>query len=285
MTFLPHRLNRQPVVVRADRRRVVDLRRPVRCAGFALGLPLAWLTHSIAMVPTLIVAGIALASSSAAVPCARRSAAGPDTWLYRQPSGGWPCGTRRWRRSWAGSASSPVRATGPPGATPIEPPMSRFKNEVAQPAGAREDAASGAGALFVVALLLGFGWWSAPKVSPSTCRRICARAARASGGTCRLRVYAFTFYIWQQAALAHERRRGLPAQPARAVGLPGRRAAGPSATGLQYRRASGELRQRVRGIYEIPGRGYGDDPAMRVRWFPDRDWIVTLDVSADDTTA
>src|SRR3546814_2236615 len=27
-----------------------------------------------------------------------------------------------------------------------------------------------------------------------------------------------------------------------------------------YRRSTGELRQRVRGIYEIPGRGYGDDP-------------------------
>src|SRR3546814_17301569 len=29
----------------------------------------------------------------------------------------------------------------------------------------------------------------------------------------------------------------------------------------EYRRASGELRQRVRGIYEIPGRGYGAAPA------------------------
>src|SRR3546814_12475285 len=32
-----------------------------------------------------------------------------------------------------------------------------------------------------------------------------------------------------------------------------------------YRRSTGELRQRVRGIYEIPGRGYGDDPTARVR--------------------
>ncbi|MEE3559922.1 DUF2895 family protein, partial [Pseudomonas aeruginosa] len=41
-------------------------------------------------------------------------------------------------------------------------------------------------------------------------------------------------------------------------------------------------RQRVRGIYEIPGRGYGDDPATRVKVVSDRDWIVTLDVSADE---
>jgi hypothetical protein len=50
----------------------------------------------------------------------------------------------------------------------------------------------------------------------------------------------------------------------------------------EYRRSNGELRQRVRGIYEIPGRGYGDDPATRVRGVSDRDWIVTLDVSADE---
>ncbi|MEW3851954.1 TIGR03746 family integrating conjugative element protein, partial [Pseudomonas aeruginosa] len=50
----------------------------------------------------------------------------------------------------------------------------------------------------------------------------------------------------------------------------------------EYRRASGELRQRVRGIYEIPGRGYGDDPASRVKMVSDRDWIVMLDVSADE---
>ena len=38
----------------------------------------------------------------------------------------------------------------------------------------------------------------------------------------------------------------------------------------------------MRGIYEIPGRGYGEDPATRVRVVSSRDWIVTLDVSADE---
>jgi integrating conjugative element protein (TIGR03746 family) len=49
-----------------------------------------------------------------------------------------------------------------------------------------------------------------------------------------------------------------------------------------YRQTAGELRQRVRSIHEIPGRGYGDDPALRVRSVSDRDWIVTLDVTADE---
>ena len=38
----------------------------------------------------------------------------------------------------------------------------------------------------------------------------------------------------------------------------------------------------MRGIYEIPGRGYGDDPASRVQVLSANDWIVTLDVSADE---
>ncbi|MCB2041531.1 MAG: DUF2895 family protein, partial [Rhodoferax sp.] len=36
------------------------------------------------------------------------------------------------------------------------------------------------------------------------------------------------------------------------------------------------------GIYEIPGRGYGDDPTARVRVVSTSNWIVTLDVSADE---
>ena len=50
----------------------------------------------------------------------------------------------------------------------------------------------------------------------------------------------------------------------------------------EQRQRTGELRQRVRGIYEIPGRGFGDDPTQRVKVVSERDWIVTLDISADE---
>jgi len=50
----------------------------------------------------------------------------------------------------------------------------------------------------------------------------------------------------------------------------------------EFRRSNGELRQRVRGIYEIPGRGYGDDPTSRVQAVSASNWVVTLDVSADE---
>src|SRR3546814_5878358 len=75
-----------------------------------------------------------------------------------------------------------------------------------------------------------------------------------------LSVYAFSFYIWQQVQRwptngEEEYPRNLRALSAYLT---------PSCRAFlqqdyEYRRASGELRQRVRGIYEIPGRGYGED--------------------------
>lgn len=60
VSFLPHRLNRQPVVVRgltADELWIcVGLS---ALAGLLLGLPLAWLTSTIALIPSMIVAAIA----------------------------------------------------------------------------------------------------------------------------------------------------------------------------------------------------------------------------------
>ena len=85
VTFLPHRLNRQPVVVRgltADELWI--------CAGLSgalgclLGVPLAWLMHSIAMLPTLIVAGIAVGVFSGGGYLRRQKRGRPDAWLYRQ---------------------------------------------------------------------------------------------------------------------------------------------------------------------------------------------------------
>lgn len=84
VTFLPHRLNRQPVVVRgltADELWV--------CAGLSgligmvTGVPLAWLSHSVAMVPTSVVAGIALGVFVGGGFLRREKRGRPDTWLYR----------------------------------------------------------------------------------------------------------------------------------------------------------------------------------------------------------
>lgn len=85
VTFLPHHLNRQPVVVRgltADELWIcVGLS---AAAGLGLGIPLAWLTSAFAMIPTLIVAAIAIGVFAGGGALRRQKRGRPDTWLYRQ---------------------------------------------------------------------------------------------------------------------------------------------------------------------------------------------------------
>ena len=77
--------------------------------------------------------------------------------------------------------------------------MSRFRNEVHHLQAHVRTLRLGAGALFVVALLLGFGWWSAPRqltihVPPD----LRSGSTRAWWDVPPENVYAFAFYVWQQ---------------------------------------------------------------------------------------
>ncbi|MDA8454286.1 TIGR03750 family conjugal transfer protein [Acidovorax sp. GBBC 3334] len=98
VAFLPHRLNRQPVVVRgltADELWVCA--GASAAAGLLAGLPLAWITRSIAMVPTMIVVGIAAGVFIGGGVLRRQKRGRPDTWLYRQLQ--WRLALRRPYRS------------------------------------------------------------------------------------------------------------------------------------------------------------------------------------------
>lgn len=162
--------------------------------------------------------------------------------------------------------------------------MSRFRNEVAHLQAHVKTLRLAAVALLVMALLLGVGWWSAPKrltihVPPD----LRSGSTRKWWDVPPENVYAFTFYIWQQAQRwptngEDDYPRNLRALSAYLT--PGCRAV--LQQDYEYRRNNGELRQRVRGVYEIPGRGYGDDPKARVQVLSTNEWVVTLDVSADE---
>ena len=83
--FLPHRLNRHPVVVRgltADELWIC-------CglsgaAGLLVGAPLSWLFSTIAIAPTFIVLGIAFGVFIGGGILRRQKRGRPDTRLYRQ---------------------------------------------------------------------------------------------------------------------------------------------------------------------------------------------------------
>lgn len=162
--------------------------------------------------------------------------------------------------------------------------MSRFKNEVTHLQAHVKTLRLGAAAIFVLALVLGIGWWTAPRhltihVPPDL----------RSGSTRRWwdvppeSVYTFAFYVFQQ--LNRWPTNGEEDYPRNLHALSPYLTPACQTTLQQnfvFRRDSGELRHRVRGIYEIPGRGYGDDPTLRVKVVSNDDWIVTLDLTADE---
>ena len=84
VAFLPHRLNRQPIVVRgltADE--LWFCAGLSAAAGLLAGIALAWLFNSIAMAPTVVVAFIALGVYFGGGRLRSTKRGRPDTWLYR----------------------------------------------------------------------------------------------------------------------------------------------------------------------------------------------------------
>lgn len=85
VAFLPHRLNRHPVVVRgltADELWVCA--GLSGAAGLAVGAPLAIVLSTIAIIPTTIVLSIAAGVFAGGGMLRRQKRGRPDTWLYRQ---------------------------------------------------------------------------------------------------------------------------------------------------------------------------------------------------------
>lgn len=162
--------------------------------------------------------------------------------------------------------------------------MSRIRNEVAHLQAHIKTLYLGAGVLFVLALVMGLGWWSAPRdltihVPPD----LRTGSTRKWWDVPPESVYTFAFYVWQQ--LQRWPTNGDDDYPRNIHALSNYVTPACQAflrQDYELRHKAGELRKRVRGIYEIPGRGYGDNPTLRVRTVSARDWIVTLDVTADE---
>ena len=162
--------------------------------------------------------------------------------------------------------------------------MSRFKNEVSHLESHVRTLRMSVVAVSVLALVFAFGWWRAPRdltihVPPD----LRSGSVRRWWDVPPESVYAFTFYVFQQ--LHRWPKDGETDYPRNIRALAAYLT--PSCKAFlehdfEYRRDTGELRQRVRGVYEIPGRGYADDPTFRVKTLSNREWLVTLDLTADE---
>lgn len=85
LSFLPHRLNRQPVIVRG-----LTADELWACVGLSallgllMGLPLAWLSRSVAMAPTAVLIAVAAGVSFGGSLLRLQKRGRPDAWLYRR---------------------------------------------------------------------------------------------------------------------------------------------------------------------------------------------------------
>lgn len=135
--------------------------------------------------------------------------------------------------------------------------------------------------LAMICFGLGFGWYQAPK------NLIIHNPPDLRSGSTRVwweippsSVYAFSFYIFQQlnrwpTSGEVDYKRNIDTlknylTPQCYAYLQ---------RDYEQRKTLGELRDRVRGVYEIPGRGFSDS---RVKINGDDNWNVTLDLSIDE---
>ena len=149
----------------------------------------------------------------------------------------------------------------------------------------------------VIALLclclagVGYGWYSAPqKLTLWFPPDLRSGSTRPWWEVPPASVYAFTFYIFQQLNRWPDNGEADYARNIRAL----RAYLTPACQGwlnhdFQVRRDGGELRDRTRGIYELPGHGYGstvrEDSAAshpRVEVLSRDSWRVTLDVAVEE---
>jgi len=186
-TFRPHHLNRQPVVVRGLTADEVWVYAGLSATvGLALGIPLAWLRSTHAMVPTLT--------------CGRhRHGRVRRRWRVATPQAGAA-------RNLAVPAPSVVDRAAPSRLRALHGrqaighavgllndaqgcAMSRFKNQLTHLQAHIKTLRMGAGALFAIALVLGFGWCSAPRdltisVPPDLCSGSVGSGTHQLSGQC-----------------------------------------------------------------------------------------------------
>ena len=85
LVFLPEKLNRDPTVLRGLTNDEMWLALGSGAVlGLIFGVPLALATASIAVVPTSMIAGMALVLFIGGTLLRRAKRARPETWLYRQ---------------------------------------------------------------------------------------------------------------------------------------------------------------------------------------------------------
>jgi len=162
--------------------------------------------------------------------------------------------------------------------------MSRFKNEVARLESHVNTLRIGCGMLLGVSLLMAFGWWDAPKNltihNPPDLR---------SGSTRKWwevppeSVYTFGFYIFQQLnRWPTDGEKDYPRTIHKLGAYLTPSCQAELERDFQKRQTASELRNRTRSVFELPERGYGKNPELRVKVQGRDRWLVNLDLATEE---
>jgi conjugative transfer region protein (TIGR03750 family) len=93
VAFLPHRLNRQPIVVLGLTADELWATAGLSAAiGVVIGTLFAWIARTIAIAPTVMAISMAIGVFLCGGVLRRKKRGRPETWLYRQIQ--WTIGTR-----------------------------------------------------------------------------------------------------------------------------------------------------------------------------------------------
>ncbi|EAW8702248.1 PFL_4703 family integrating conjugative element protein [Salmonella enterica] len=136
-------------------------------------------------------------------------------------------------------------------------------------------------ALFLLATGMGFGWYSAPhQLTVYLPPDLRTASQRPWWEIPPATVYAFAFTVFQQInrwPTSGETDYPHNLNALRSYLTPG--CYSQMEQTFRQRQQNGELRDRVRGVYEIPGRGFSDS---QVQILDHDNWIVTLDLTVDE---
>lgn len=135
--------------------------------------------------------------------------------------------------------------------------------------------------LFAVIILMGIGWSTAPsRLQIYTPPDLRGGSQRPWWEVPTSTVYGFAFYIFQQ--LNRWPANGQEDYKRNIFALSNYLTPGCKAfleQDYKDRDSFGELKNRIRGVYEIPGRGFSNS---RVQVLSQDDWIVNLDLTTDE---